>query len=244
MRNNIDKGGVGGEAPKNEKDNPVVQQFNVFWDLYDKKSCNYPGTLKIWMQLSEADREAALAFVGNYLRMEPTRKYRKAPANYLHERLWESEDLPDHSTVRGRKGDNEGAEMPQNLTRGDETGDLSVEGEKRGQKPQKGQKRATVADNPPTLEEVQAYFDERTQQGKPFLYITPEGFYDACLQSGWALKDGKPMLDWKARVRTFEGYRKEHGDRPVGVARQQTQQRSDDSPKRVDGDNFDGMETW
>jgi hypothetical protein len=133
-------------------------------------------------------------------------------------------------------------ETAQISTKGGKAGDLSTQQEKRAQKPRKGQNRATVADNPPTLEDVQAYFDERTQQGKPFLYITPDGFYDACCQSGWTLKDGKPMMDWRARCRTFESFRKEHGDRPIG--QKQQRQRTDDSPKHVDGDNFEGMDTW
>jgi hypothetical protein len=73
-----------------------------------------------------------------------------------------------------------------------------------------------VADNPPTLEEVRLYFNERAQQGKSFQYVTPDGFYDACAQSGWRLKDGKPMMDWRARVRTFENYRRDKGDPPIG----------------------------
>lgn len=77
-------------------------------------------------------------------------------------------------------------------------------------------KKQPVSENPPTLEDIQAYFDERQQQGKPFLYVTPDSFYDACEQSGWRLKDGKPMMDWRARVRTFENYRRERGDPPVG----------------------------
>lgn len=80
-----------------------------------------------------------------------------------------------------------------------------------------GKKRPTVADAPPSLEDIQAYFDERAQQGKPFVYVTAEGFYDACCQSGWTLKDGKPIRDWRARCRTFENYRKERGDRPIGT---------------------------
>ena len=110
---------------------------------------------------------------------------------------------------------------------------LPQEKQKRATKPEKGKKddstataqkkkKQTVADNPPTLEEVQAYFDERAQQGKPFVYVTPDGFYDACCQSGWTLKDGKPMMDWRARVRTFENFRKEHGDKPIGKISPQT----------------------
>lgn len=82
-------------------------------------------------------------------------------------------------------------------------------------------KPRSVADNPPTIEEIQAYFDERAAQGKPFVYVTPDSFYDACAQSGWRLKDGKPMVDWRARVRTFENYRREKGDPPVSQTRKQ-----------------------
>lgn len=96
-----------------------------------------------------------------------------------------------------------------------------------GQKPVSGQKngknRPSVADAPPTLEDIQAYMAERAAQGKPFIYVTADGFLDACEQSGWRLKDGKPMIDWRARMRTFENYRKEHGDRPVAVTRQSAQ---------------------
>ena len=115
-----------------------------------------------------------------------------------------------------------------------ETINVSSEEQKPVSEPEKGKKsnsdaqagkkkKQSVADNPPTLEEVQAYFDERAKQGKPFIYVTPDSFYDACCQSGWSLKDGKPMIDWRARVRTFENFRKEHGDRPVtgGAAAQQ-----------------------
>lgn len=133
-------------------------------------------------------------------------------------------DAPDNSKTEekapdSRNGASEGGKKSA-------SDNLPSDRQKRTTKPANGKKddsdaiptrkkRQTVADNPPTLEEIQAYFDERAQQGKPFLYVTPEGFMDACEQSGWALKDGKPMIDWRARVRTFESFRKEHGDRPV-----------------------------
>ena len=85
-------------------------------------------------------------------------------------------------------------------------------------------KKPSVADNPPTIEDIQAYFDERAQQGKPFIYVTPESFFDACEQSGWTLKDGKPIRDWRARCRTFENFRKEHGDQPLGSQQRQNKQ--------------------
>lgn len=101
--------------------------------------------------------------------------------------------------------------------------------QKPASEPQNARKRpSAVADNPPALEEIRAYMDERAQQGKPFVYVTAESFLDACEQSGWRLKDGKPMMDWRARMRTFENYRKEHGDRPVAQGRVQAQPKPGD----------------
>lgn len=90
-----------------------------------------------------------------------------------------------------------------------------IDNNKRETKKSAAQKKQPVSDNPPTIEEIQAYFKERQDQGRPFVYVTPEGFFDACEQSGWRLKDGKPMMDWRARVRTFENYRRERGDPPT-----------------------------
>ena len=36
------------------------------------------------------------------------------------------------------------------------------------------------------------------------------------------------MMDWRARMRTFENYRKEHGDRPVVQGRVQAQPKPGD----------------
>ena len=154
-------------------------------------------------------------------------------------------EFRETSSVKNKTDNNnpECAETAQIPSEKDGGGKTTAAAEKGGQKPRKGQKLTPVADNPPSLEEVQDYFDERTQQGKPFLYITAEGFYDACCQSGWRLKDGKPMMDWRARCRTFESFRKEHGDRPIG-SQQRQRQRKDDIPKSVTEDNFDGQETW
>ena len=154
-------------------------------------------------------------------------------------------EFRETSSVKNKTDNNnpECAETALNPSESVKVDNVSSNGEKRQQKPQKTEKRATVADNPPTLEEVQTYFDEMAAKGKPFLYITPDGFYDACEQSGWRLKDGKPMISWQARVRTFESFRKEHGDRPIG-SQQRQRQRKDDIPKSVTEDNFDGQETW
>lgn len=252
MRNNNsigNIGGVGDSVQENDKNSPAVQQFNQFWYLYDKKSCNYPGTLKIWMQMSDADRTAALDFTSTYLRLEPTRKYRKNPATYLHERLWEQDELPDRSAIHGRQGDKETmpvrTEIVQNKLSNIEAVNSTSAAQKPASEPQNARKRpSAVADNPPTLEDIQAYMNERAQQGKPFIYVTAESFLDACEQSGWRLKDGKPMMDWRARMRTFENYRKEHGDRPVAQGRVQVQPKPGDPVNATPASNGKYKNKW
>lgn len=56
---------------------------------------------------------------------------------------------------------------------------------------------------PPTLEEVAAHCLERRNG------IDPEQFIAAYQQSGWKLKSGRSMVDWKAAIVTWEKYRKE-----------------------------------
>ena len=100
-------------------------------------------------------------------------------------------------------------------------GELLTEKEKPRQKPLKSKtaptnqsqakQKSEVADTPPTMADVQAYADERAQQGKPFLYVTPDEFFNTCEMDGWKRK-GKPLFNWKAYMLRFEQYRKDHGE--------------------------------
>lgn len=58
---------------------------------------------------------------------------------------------------------------------------------------------------PPSIEEVADYIHEMGYS------LDPQEFLDANEQSGWRLKGGQPVKDWRARVRTFERYRKQRG---------------------------------
>lgn len=51
---------------------------------------------------------------------------------------------------------------------------------------------------PPTVEEVKAYCEERKNG------IDPERFHDYYTANGWVQGKGKPIKDWKACVRTWE----------------------------------------
>ena len=61
-------------------------------------------------------------------------------------------------------------------------------------KENKGQKRFV----PPTVSEVKAYCQERNNG------INPEEFIDYYASQGWKKANGRPVVDWKACVRTWE----------------------------------------
>ena len=62
----------------------------------------------------------------------------------------------------------------------------------------------------PTVEKIQAYCDERLNG------IDAQQFFDYYEARGWKYGTGKPMVDWKAAVRTWERNRKpSKQDKPV-----------------------------
>ena len=72
-----------------------------------------------------------------------------------------------------------------------------------------------VADCPPTLDDVKAYMQESGELGRIFRYITAEEYYDEGCKNGWRQRNGQPLYDWKAQLRSYEAYRRDHGDQPV-----------------------------
>ena len=58
---------------------------------------------------------------------------------------------------------------------------------------------------PPTVDEVRAYCLERGNG------IDPQAFVDFYEARGWKYGQGKPVVDWKACVRTWENRRKQEG---------------------------------
>ena len=68
----------------------------------------------------------------------------------------------------------------------------------------------TRAREKPTVEKIQAYCDERLNG------IDAQQFFDYYEARGWKYGTGKPMVDWKAAVRTWERNRKPNKqDKPV-----------------------------
>jgi hypothetical protein len=97
------------------------------------------------------------------------------------------------------------------------TGNLSSDVQKRADSPKNGSdgQKIPVADQPPTLREIQDYMQQRGEGGDPFRHITAEQFYDEGCMSGWTIRGGQPLYDWRARLRSLEGYRRKNGEPTV-----------------------------
>ena len=97
------------------------------------------------------------------------------------------------------------------------TGNLSSDTQKRADSPKNGSdgQKIPVADQPPTLREIQDYMQQRGEGGDPFRHITAEQFYDEGCMSGWTIRGGQPLYDWRARLRSLEGYRRKNGEPAV-----------------------------
>lgn len=78
----------------------------------------------------------------------------------------------------------------------EEERDLDIIKEK--EKSDKKEKKTASRFHAPTLEEIQAYCDERNNG------IDAERFLDYYTANGWVQGKGKPIKDWKATVRTWE----------------------------------------
>ena len=97
------------------------------------------------------------------------------------------------------------------------TGNLSSDTQKRADSPKNGSdgQKIPVADQPPTLREIQDYMQSRGEGGDPFRHITAEQFYDEGCMSGWTIRGGQPLYDWRARLRSLEGDRRKNGEPAV-----------------------------
>jgi len=111
------------------------------------------------------------------------------------------------------KGENEASESEKKS----ETGNLSSDTQKRAESPENGSdgQKIPVADQPPTLREIQDYMQQRGESGDPFRHITAEQFYDEGCMSGWTIRGGQPLYSWQARLRSLEGYRRKNGEPAV-----------------------------
>ena len=107
----IETASNGGKAKANSrKKNPAKYkekqkenyniEFDVFWDLYDKKT-ERPKCEKKWLALKDEEREAIIDYIPKYIQAQPDKKFRKNPSTFLNNRSWLDEIIGENKKEQG-----------------------------------------------------------------------------------------------------------------------------------------------
>jgi hypothetical protein len=67
---------------------PVNIEFDVFWELYDKKVGDKSKLIKKWNHLSDSDRQAIIDYIPKYIKAQADKHFRKNPEKFLINRSW------------------------------------------------------------------------------------------------------------------------------------------------------------
>lgn len=227
INNNSSIGNIGGVG--DAADDPTG--FWEFWQAYDKKRTAdgqhwiaIENVRAAWESLTDDERAAAMDFLPAYVRATPAKRWRMHPTNFLLEKAWLTIEIAGGRVVSPKTEENnpDGGDGVQKdrFERGKHADSATVPpvAQKRADGPEKGSdgQKIPVADQPPTLREIQEYMQSRGDNGDPFRHITAEEFYDDGCQNGWTIRGGQPLYDWRARLRSLEGYRHKNGE-PVST---------------------------
>lgn len=156
--------------------NPVVKAiFDMFRSQFDKDDEKYE---EVCQRRSENGKK------GGRPKVEEKAKESKC----FSEKANESKSFFE----KAKKADNESD------SDNDNESDLEKEGAKAPKK-----EKAPSRFNPPTLDEVKKYCEERHNG------IDPQHFIDYYASQRWKKANGRPLADWKAAVRTWESKDKE-----------------------------------
>lgn len=67
---------------------PVNIEFDVFWDLYDKKVGDKTKLIKQWNHFTDSDRQTIIDGIPNYLKARPNKQFRKNPEIFFNNKSW------------------------------------------------------------------------------------------------------------------------------------------------------------
>ncbi len=85
-------------------------EFDVLWNLYDKKIGDKGKLIKKWEKLPESERLAILEYIPKYKESQPDKKYRKNLETFLNQKSWNDE------LIYEKKGGLNVAENKQTIT--------------------------------------------------------------------------------------------------------------------------------
>ncbi|MEZ0610103.1 hypothetical protein ACAW74_16415 [Fibrella sp. WM1] len=78
-------------TPDSKQQGGYNDEFEAFWQQYDKRSANKKKAFQQWTKLCQKDRHKATVVLPDYLAHQPDAQYRKDPERWLRDRAFENE---------------------------------------------------------------------------------------------------------------------------------------------------------
>lgn len=81
------------------KEKKRKEEFDRFWNEYDKKTGNREKIEKKFKRLSEEEVKLIFDYIPEYKKSQPEKKYRKNPETFLNNKGWQDELIKNQETV-------------------------------------------------------------------------------------------------------------------------------------------------
>lgn len=75
----------------------ITDDFQAWWNLYDKK-IDRAKCWKKWAKMTSEERRACIAATPAYVASTPDIQYRRHPMTYLNNKSWENQIIPHNGT--------------------------------------------------------------------------------------------------------------------------------------------------
>lgn len=82
------------DKDKDKDNDKILQEFELFWNIYDKKVGNKKKLLNKWKKLKKPDKDKIFSTLPSYV-ASTEKKYRKNPETYLNNTSWNDEIIGD-----------------------------------------------------------------------------------------------------------------------------------------------------
>lgn len=79
---------IGNSNSNGHENVPVNIEFDVFWDLYDKKVGDKTKLIKKWNHLTDSDRQTIIDYIPKYVKARPDKQFRKNPETFFNNKSW------------------------------------------------------------------------------------------------------------------------------------------------------------
>ena len=96
-------GGAAMTSPTTEEEDMQVrtQDFDCWWELYDKKRSREKCQKK-FLSMPKKEQRACIAATPAYVRSTPDKQYRKDPLTYLNQKSWNDEIINHNTSAQQR----------------------------------------------------------------------------------------------------------------------------------------------